>query len=98
LHSLQRLFLGGHPDSRRRRQNLLILKKPFDFAEAAQMALAWSEKGLVTRKSPTVKTLEEAVERGRALAEVTRVSRPRYSPRRSLERRPPTPWRLRSTP
>jgi response regulator RpfG family c-di-GMP phosphodiesterase len=45
-----------------RRQNLLILKKPFDYAEAAQMALALSEKGLLTRKtSDRMQTLERMV-------------------------------------
>lgn len=46
-----------------KRQNLLILKKPFDFAEAAQMALALSEKGLVTRRmNDRLNTLERMVE------------------------------------
>lgn len=46
-----------------RRQNLLILKKPFDFAEAAQMAFALSEKGLVTRSmNSRLATLERLVE------------------------------------
>jgi len=34
-----------------RPQNLLILKKPFDYSEIAQMALALSEKGLMARRS-----------------------------------------------
>ncbi len=55
-----------------RRQNLLILKKPFDFAEAAQMALALSEKGLVTRRmNDRVNTLERMVEeRTKSLGEL----------------------------
>ena len=57
-----------------RRQNLLIIKKPFDFAEAAQMALALSEKGLVTRRmNDRLNTLERMVdERTRSLAEANR--------------------------
>ncbi len=35
----------------KRPQNLLILKKPFDYSEIAQLALALSEKGLVTRRT-----------------------------------------------
>jgi len=49
-----------------RPQNLLILKKPFDYSEIAQMALALSEKGLMARRSASRSQILKRLARERA--------------------------------